>query len=305
VSIKFPSPADYLKGIQRYSPQLLDRKNRSNRNVEGDFIIRNLQCIIDPQALSINSEGNRYFRYKSLKELAFLIWLDNFAPPYRWKWQPNTKSWIPYASPIDGSMRKYFPDFFILERSGQYTIVEIKSTEDQAKAKIQLRKKGRPSKAMMKSHDNSIILKSKIEKATMVCKQKSVEYLVLDPLPRKRKSKEEKMHNFFIGLNDQLDKGLFNSKQSVINYIQTTSIGKNLKRTAIQDLLKKAITSGYWTQDQFNQWLGRKAAPTKCVQSDDVSVSAEALCVPQASIQSLPVQKESSQRDGHHHLETV
>jgi hypothetical protein len=46
--------------------------------------------------------------------------------------------------------------------------------------------------------------------------------------------------------------------------VKTTKIKRKLKRTAIQDLLKKSITSGYWTEEQFNQWLSN----AKRVQSE-------------------------------------
>jgi hypothetical protein len=73
-----------------------------------------------------------------------------------------TTASMSFTSPIDGSIRKYYPDFLVIERSGQKTIIEIKSAKELFKAKIILKKRGRPSKKEQINQSKSLTLKSKI-----------------------------------------------------------------------------------------------------------------------------------------------
>ena len=48
--------------------------------------------------------------YRSLWELKFMRWCDGNDSILEWK---SEEFWIPYVSPLDGRVHRYFPDFYI------------------------------------------------------------------------------------------------------------------------------------------------------------------------------------------------
>lgn len=65
--------------------------------------------------------------YRSSWELRFMQFLDEHKDVLRWS---SEELVIPYRSPIDGKVHRYFPDFWVekIDRDGQkgVTVVEIK-----------------------------------------------------------------------------------------------------------------------------------------------------------------------------------
>lgn len=65
--------------------------------------------------------------YRSSWELRFMQFLDEHKDVLRWS---SEELVIPYRSPIDGRVRRYFPDFWVekIDRDGKkgVTVVEIK-----------------------------------------------------------------------------------------------------------------------------------------------------------------------------------
>ena len=61
-------------------------------------------------------------RYRSGWELNFMKYLDRQPEVLRWS---SEEIIIPYKSPIDGRMHRYFPDFWVKTAKGE-TLIEIK-----------------------------------------------------------------------------------------------------------------------------------------------------------------------------------
>ena len=65
--------------------------------------------------------------YRSLWERKFMYWADHNENILKWS---SEEIWIPYLSPIDSRVHKYFPDFYIKykDSSGkiQENLIEVK-----------------------------------------------------------------------------------------------------------------------------------------------------------------------------------
>jgi hypothetical protein len=65
--------------------------------------------------------------YRSLWERKFMVYCDNNENILRWS---SEEIWIPYISPLDNRIHKYFPDFYIKykDTSGNIkeSLIEIK-----------------------------------------------------------------------------------------------------------------------------------------------------------------------------------
>lgn len=89
--------------------------------------------------------------YRSGWELKLMMYLDD---------QPNILEWsseeivIPYVSPIDNRVHRYFPDFYVKKRTPKGNIeevlIEVKPESQMVEPKPQANKNGRPSKQYIK-----------------------------------------------------------------------------------------------------------------------------------------------------------
>jgi hypothetical protein len=65
--------------------------------------------------------------YRSLWERKFMVYCDNNENILKWS---SEEIWIPYLSPIDNRVHKYFPDFYIkyktTDGSIKESLIEIK-----------------------------------------------------------------------------------------------------------------------------------------------------------------------------------
>lgn len=113
--------------------------------------------------------------YRSGYELKFMCWADN---------HPNVVHWgseciiIPYISPIDGKMHRYFVDNFVRLKVGNETktfLVEIKP-KDQTKAPIL---EGRKQKTKIYETARWAVNQAKWEAAKAWAKKKGWEFTIL------------------------------------------------------------------------------------------------------------------------------
>ena len=79
--------------------------------------------------------------YRSGWELKFMLYVDSHPEILEWG---SEEFFIPYVSPMDGKVHKYFPDFFakLKERSGQIKkyVIEVKP-KSQTKKPIKTERK--------------------------------------------------------------------------------------------------------------------------------------------------------------------
>lgn len=78
--------------------------------------------------------------YRSLWELRLMSYLDTHSDVLEWA---SEEFCIPYRSPIDGRVHRYFPDFWVKQRSRanvvEIKVIEIKPAKQSAPPKKQTR----------------------------------------------------------------------------------------------------------------------------------------------------------------------
>lgn len=129
--------------------------------VYGRFVPKNPQKYVgDP--------NNIIFR--SLWESKVMQWMDNRSAVLRWGSEENV---IPYLSPVDNKVHKYFPDFFIEYRDADGNIlreiVEVKPLHetDEEHAKHQ------------RSKDAVVVNTAKWKAAAIWCEQRGMKFRVI------------------------------------------------------------------------------------------------------------------------------
>ena len=79
--------------------------------------------------------------YRSLWELRFMKWCDTNENILEYA---SEEFWIPYRSPLDNRVHRYFPDFYIKVRESDGSIkkyiIEIKPMRQVNEPKVQKRK---------------------------------------------------------------------------------------------------------------------------------------------------------------------
>jgi hypothetical protein len=121
--------------------------------------------------------------YRSSLELRFMMFCDSNPAVLAWA---SEELIIPYKSPIDGKVHRYFPDFWIMtrKRNGEITesVIEVKpkkqcSPPDPAK---RLTKTGRKSRRYIHDVKAWGINSAKWEAARALCEGKGWEFVILD-----------------------------------------------------------------------------------------------------------------------------
>lgn len=114
--------------------------------------------------------------YRSLWELKFMRYLDSHPNVIKWG---SEELIIPYRSPIDNRIHRYFPDFIIHQKSEngkvECTVVEIKP-------KVQT-KPPEPQQKRTKRYINEVytwgINSSKWKAAEQYCKERGWKFIIL------------------------------------------------------------------------------------------------------------------------------
>ena len=120
--------------------------------------------------------------YRSLLERRFMVYLDN--NPSILKWQ-SEEIIIPYVSPVDNRVHRYFPDFYIKYKNATGMIVEelieVKpfSQCSPPNPKKKLTKTGRTSKRYLKEVQTYIVNDAKWNQAMKYCKDRKWKWRIL------------------------------------------------------------------------------------------------------------------------------
>ena len=113
--------------------------------------------------------------YRSGWELKLMIYLDNHKDILKWS---SEEIIVPYRSPIDGRIHRYFPDFIVKvkKKDGQVMthVIEVKP-EHQTKAPTQKKK----TKKFLEEQATFIINQSKWKAASEFCKDHGWKFQVL------------------------------------------------------------------------------------------------------------------------------
>jgi hypothetical protein len=114
--------------------------------------------------------------YRSGWELKFMLYVDSHPEIIEWG---SEEFFIPYRSPIDGKIHRYFPDFYIKKKSKdgklQTLVVEIKPLKQTFEPQRQNKKTKRYINEVMTWGINS----SKWKAAKNFCKERNWQFLIL------------------------------------------------------------------------------------------------------------------------------
>jgi len=114
--------------------------------------------------------------YRSLWELKFMKWCDIHDHILEWG---SEEIVVPYRSPLDGRVHRYFPDFYIKVRNknGSFKkyIIEIKPKKQTLEPKIPKRK----TKRYLTEVTTYVTNQAKWEAAKEWCLDRGLEFLIL------------------------------------------------------------------------------------------------------------------------------
>lgn len=115
--------------------------------------------------------------YRSLWERRLMVYCDNTEKVLEWG---SEEIIIPYYSPLDGRMHRYFPDFYMKVRQKDGTIkkfiVEVKPKKDM-RPPTQTPK--RRTKKWLKEVQTYAINRAKFKYANDFCRDRGLEFLIL------------------------------------------------------------------------------------------------------------------------------
>lgn len=113
--------------------------------------------------------------YRSLLERRFMVYLDNTPSVLKWS---SEEIVIPYVSPLDKRVHRYFPDFYMKYKNKDAVIIEdlieIKPLRHckPPDPKRKLTKTGRTSKRYLREVNTYIINDAKWKQAVKFCEER-------------------------------------------------------------------------------------------------------------------------------------
>ena len=113
--------------------------------------------------------------YRSLLERRFMVYLDNTSSVLKWS---SEEIVVPYVSPLDRRVHRYFPDFYMKYKDKNAmiveTLIEIKPSKQTKPPdpKRKLTKTGRTSKRYLKEVNTYIINDAKWQQAVKFCEER-------------------------------------------------------------------------------------------------------------------------------------
>ena len=115
--------------------------------------------------------------YRSSYELKFMQYCDLTESVNTWK---SEEFWIPYRSPIDNKVHRYFPDFFVKYKdkngNNRHLVVEIKPQKD---LKMPETNPKRKTKSWAYAVKTWAVNQAKWEAAREYCADRNYEFRVL------------------------------------------------------------------------------------------------------------------------------
>ena len=120
--------------------------------------------------------------YRSLLERRFMVYLDNNPSILKWS---SEEIIIPYVSPVDNRVHRYFPDFYIKYKNSDRKIIEelieVKPFNQCSppNPKKKLTKTGRTSKRYLKEVQTYIVNDAKWNQAMKYCKDRNWKWRIL------------------------------------------------------------------------------------------------------------------------------
>ena len=114
--------------------------------------------------------------YRSGLELKCLRYCDLNKYVNKWSLEPFC---IPYVSPVDNKMHRYFIDFFIEFQNGQKFLVEVKSSGETREPKKPGKKTEKAILNYQKALQTFAVNTAKWKAATQFCQDKGMTFIIL------------------------------------------------------------------------------------------------------------------------------
>ena len=147
---------------------------------KGWYVVINPEKVIKPVDNYMKSyiieENMIKLNYKSSLELKCLRYCDMNMHIKCFGLEPFC---IPYLSPKDGKIHRYFIDFFIEFSNGQKFLVEVKSSGETREPKMPAKKTEKALLNYQKALQTFAVNKSKWESAKSFCKEKGLTFIIL------------------------------------------------------------------------------------------------------------------------------
>lgn len=113
--------------------------------------------------------------YRSRWELLLMSYLDNHQDVIEWG---SEEFFIRYKSPIDGSDRRYYPDFYVKKKTKdgkqKTVVIEVKPYKETIEPKVQKRK----TKKYIKEVTTYGVNQAKWKAAEAFCEERGWEFLI-------------------------------------------------------------------------------------------------------------------------------
>lgn len=114
--------------------------------------------------------------YRSSWELKLMIYLDSHPSVLQWS---SEEIVIPYRSPLDGRVHRYFPDFYVKKVNGEgkveSAIIEVKPLSQSVPPKVQ----SKPTRRYIKEVATYGINQAKWKAAKEFCEERSWKFVVM------------------------------------------------------------------------------------------------------------------------------
>lgn len=110
--------------------------------------------------------------YRSLWEFKLMKYLDAHGEIVKWA---SEEFCIPYRSPIDRRMHRYFPDFWVEKNNGEQLVIEVKPKQQLVPPK----KPKRQTRKYLKEMYTFAINQRKFEVAEEFCRNKGMKFMIM------------------------------------------------------------------------------------------------------------------------------
>ena len=110
--------------------------------------------------------------YRSLWEFKLMKYLDDHKQIVRWS---SEEFCIPYRSPIDRKMHRYFPDFWVEKNNGEQMVIEVKPKQHLKPPP----KQKRQTKKYLSEMYRFAINQRKFEVAEEYCKNRGMKWMIM------------------------------------------------------------------------------------------------------------------------------
>lgn len=118
--------------------------------------------------------------YRSLWERKFMRYCDE--NPHILEWS-SEEIVIPYVSPVDNRVHRYFPDFLIryINKEGQKVarLIEVKPKKQTEPPKMKKTKRGKPTVGFLREAKTYAVNAAKWEAANEYCKDRGWEFTII------------------------------------------------------------------------------------------------------------------------------